>query len=236
MYYYTHWLRLEMRWDSQGSPVSSAPISSPPECGGLAGCRMVGAYSMHYHLRRCRLELTNTNKAVTKSVCRRLHLSRIHSATTTTTETANSEWFRVHMYPGMMYNVYEGGMNWLRSNRSILCWPRNHPSRASIPLFEFVCYYCETSHFDHEVILFVRFILFCKCSFSFTWLLRLGYFIIIFSECGHVGFFALSRRFNGIDALRNNHIISINLKFQESYIIINLLYTTLTNVTWLYRG
>lgn len=36
MYYYTHWLRLEMRWDSQGSPVSSAPISSPPECGGLA--------------------------------------------------------------------------------------------------------------------------------------------------------------------------------------------------------
>lgn len=95
----------EMRFSRQSSLLCSHLIS--PRVWG-AGCRMVGAYSMHYHHRgRCRLELTNTNKAVTKrSVCRRLHLSRIHSATTTTTETANSEWFRVHMYPGMMYNMY----------------------------------------------------------------------------------------------------------------------------------
>lgn len=93
----------EMRFSRQSSLLCSHLIS--PRVWG-AGCRMVGAYSMHYHLRgRCRLELTNTNKAVTKSVCRRLHLSRIHSAMTTTTETANSEWFRVHMYPGM-YNMY----------------------------------------------------------------------------------------------------------------------------------
>lgn len=193
MYYYTHWLRLEMRWDSQGSPVSSAPISSPPECGGLAGCRMVGAYSMHYHLRRCRLELTNTNKAVTKSVCRRLHLSRIHSATTTTTETANSEWFRVHMYPGM-YNMYTkeewigcGQIDPYFVDRGII---------HLAPSFSFI-WVCllllrNISFRSRGDFVCAFHILFCKCSFSFTWLLRLCYFIIIFSECGHVGFFSHS--------------------------------------------